>query len=95
MSELKDWSDDVLQGVHNTVNLLNFMLRERSQLYGTIIYLMQLLETEKVIMPPAPARLEYQNSFFVLFDKDPETDEFFVYLKPRETVEEEDNGNQD
>lgn len=84
--------DDVIMGVSRTVKLLNYMLNERSQLYGTVIYLLQLLEQNRVVMPPVKAMQEYHKSFFVKFDF--EGEDFVVSLEPKEGVEEED-GNQD
>lgn len=38
--ENKVWQDDVMRGVEYTKALLNYMLRERNQLYGIILKLM-------------------------------------------------------
>lgn len=85
--------DDVIAGVTKTVNLLNYMIGERSQLYGTIIYLMQMLEKNEIAMPTVEAMREYQKSFYVKFDV--VNDEFLVSLVERTSEEGEEDGTED
>lgn len=40
-TEKKLWQDDVMRGVEYTKSLLNYMLRERNQLYGIVLKLME------------------------------------------------------
>jgi hypothetical protein len=81
-SEQENWSDNVIQGVTNTVSLLNFMLRERGQLYATIIYLMEVLGKNQLPMPTLQSVIEYSKSFYVSFDQ--VDGEFVVAIHPRE-----------
>lgn len=87
------WVDDVMLGVANSHRLLDFMIRERNQLYGTIIYLMELLEKNRVIMPTIESLKEYHSTFYVLFDQ--EGQDFFVNIKPRDELGVESNGEED
>ena len=82
--------DDVFSGVKKTVELLNYMLGERSQLYGTVIYLMQLLGENSIAMPTLESMNEYHNTFAVSFGV--EEDGFTVRLIDRTELpgEEED-----
>lgn len=84
----KSWKDDVMNGVEYTKALLNYMLKERSQLYGMIIYLMKEMEVNKVILPPPSEMIAYESECYILIDK--EDGEFFLKLLPREDEESED-----
>jgi hypothetical protein len=85
-------AEEVISGVQRTVNLLNYMLGERAQLYGTIIYLMQSLEKDKVYMPSIEAMQEYHDTFSVNYAL--EDDGFVVKLLPRDDPSEEKDGEE-
>ena len=78
----KNWSDNVIEGVSETVSLLNFMLRERGQLYATVIYLMELLGKTELPMPTIQSMIEYSKSFYVAYDE--RDGQFLVSIHPRE-----------
>lgn len=82
--------DGVLNGVQKTVDLLNYMVKERSQTYGTIIYLMEVLEKNSIVMPPVAAMREYHDSFYVQYIE--EDGDFFLKIMSKE---EEVDGEED
>jgi hypothetical protein len=82
----KEWSDSIMEGVNNTVRLLSFMLKERSQLYGTLIHLMLQFEKREIIMPPIEVFNGYGKKYYVNFDAQ-EDGTLKVYLKLREDYE--------
>jgi hypothetical protein len=82
--------DVVLIGAQRTIDLLNYMIQERNQLYGTIIYLLELMNTDRVIMPPIESMREYHNTFYVTFDE--LEGDFFVSRVKKE--EEEEDGEE-
>lgn len=83
------WNDDIMAGAENVKHYLDFVLRERSQLYGTIIFLMvsnKLTETE---LPPVETFSTYGDSFYVVFEKAENQNLYRVCLKEREDNETE------
>ncbi len=64
---MTNWMDNVIEGVTQTVDLLSFMLRERSQLYGTIVHLMIQFETRELDLPEMDIFKSYGERYFVEF----------------------------
>lgn len=78
-----EWDDDVKRGVAYSTKLLDFMLKERGQLYGTIIHLLKLMEEDYVMLPTIEEFKEYGEKFYILYETN-EEGEFRVSLKDRE-----------
>lgn len=78
------WDDDVLKGVRYVHNLMDFILRERGQLYGAMIHLMKLLEKDKVEFPPIETFQGYGRDYYLISKDDEEDGKFYMYLKEQE-----------
>ena len=83
------WEDDVMKGVKYTVGLLNYMLKERAQLYGALIKSMQngaeSFEISKEDLD------EIGKKYYVLFTPNKEKETLTVELKEQDSVNSEGN----
>lgn len=48
---MTSWNDDVLRGFNNTIDLFNIVIRERAQLYGSLIAVMNKSNITEVEIP--------------------------------------------
>jgi len=62
-----EWKDKVIDGVKWVHNFMDFVVAERSQIYGTLIHLFLLLQTESIILPDRETLIEYGEKYYVLF----------------------------
>lgn len=62
------WKDNVMSGVEYVGTLLDFMMKERSQLYGTIIYLMILNKLTKAELPPFEVMKRYGTDYYIMYE---------------------------
>lgn len=76
----QQWEDDVMKGAEFVKKFMTFMLKERSQLYGVIEYLMKDMDITEVYLPPMEEFKEIGNKYYVLFEDD-ENGNFRVVLK--------------
>lgn len=83
------WDDVVLSGAQNIKNYLDFILKERSQLYGTIIYLMISNDITESELPSEETFRRYGDDYYVLFEKAEGENLFRVRLVEREENETE------
>ncbi len=82
-NDRQKWEDDIMKGVKWTKNFLDFLLNERSQLYGTIILLMLSRGLESCTLPPIDEFRELGNKYFAVFEED-ENKNYRVTLKEQE-----------
>lgn len=75
--------DHVADALESTIGLIEYIQKERSQMYGTIIYLMQLMARENIALPPIESMREYINSFMIMYDMNDEG-EFYVKIVEKE-----------
>lgn len=89
MSEEKEvrdnawWEDDVMRGVKFTFKLLNYMLQERGQLYGIVLYFMDKLGEEKIEFTRDIIR-EVSKDKYILANPNEETQTLTIEVKKRE-----------
>lgn len=76
------WKDDVMVMAENIQKSVAFMMRERFQLYGTIIYLMISNGLQEIIMPKFETMNSYGKDFYILFGEN-ERGEFTMKLMQR------------
>lgn len=83
----KKWNDDVMKGIAYTHNLLDFILSERSQLYGTLVHFMVQFEVNNIEFPTPEDLAFYGKNYYIHFD----TDDNKIKLMKQENTD----GNQD
>lgn len=78
------WNDDVMIGAENVKNYLDFVLKERSQLYGTIIFLMISNNIQESELPSVETFRTYAENYYIIFEKAEGENLYRVALKERE-----------
>jgi hypothetical protein len=73
------WEDDVMRGADWAKKFIDFMLAERSQLYGTLIHMFIANGLEELMLPERAVLKEYGEKYYLLYHKD--GDEFKLSLK--------------
>jgi hypothetical protein len=87
MAEIYPWKDDVMTGFEKISEFFSFVLRERSQLYGSLIHLMILTGSYKVELPPTPEKfVEYGRKYYVMFSQG-DDGKFYMEVHKRENEE--------
>lgn len=85
---MADWQDDVTKGAEFIKGYVDFILKERSQLYGTIVHLMIEFGTNKMEMPPRSDMMIYGSDYYILFSKH---DDGKYYVELKEQIDRENN----
>lgn len=77
------WSDDVTRGIDYTHNLLDFMRNERSQLYGSLVYVMLKSDLPSCEITAEELR-EIGKTKYILFSPNEEEQKIKIEVLDRE-----------
>lgn len=65
----KQWEDDVTKGAENVKGYLDYVLKERAQLYGTIIFLMIRSGLTEVELPAPETFRRYGYDYYIMYER--------------------------
>lgn len=87
-----EWQDEVTEGAKNVKHYLDYVLRERAQLYGTVIFLMISNGLTEVELPSPETFKRYGYDYYIQYEKATDRDDLFRFkLVEREEPDESES----
>jgi len=83
------WQDDVMKGIDYVHNLLDFVRRERFQLYGMLIHLFKTYGITKLELPSVAVLSSYGVDYYLIFHADESDPNKFVLELKEQTHDQE------
>jgi hypothetical protein len=83
----KAWEDDTMKGADYVKNFVGHLMKERAQLYGTIIHLMLTNKLDVMEFPEIETFKQYGKDYYVVFEQEEGIQNFRAKLLKQEKDE--------